>query len=133
MAQAWLSSRPWERPETQRFPDRWFLKLRPPDYCFTAATGYPRPEAGEDRLVPIQPSVQYRDGPVTARGTMGSETHRAAHPTGRPEELPEATDNPNRKALTDEETKEGPEDGSDQNNSESLHTSSRSPCCNPMK
>lgn len=50
-------------------------------------------------------------------GHDGSETHRAVHPTGRPEELPEATDNPNRKALTDEETKEGPEDRSDQNNS----------------
>lgn len=55
---------------------------------------------------------------VTARGTTGSETHRAAPPVGRQGELPEDTDDPNRKALATEETQEDPEDGSDRNNSE---------------
>lgn len=52
---------------------------------------------------------------------------------GRQGELPEDTDDPNRKALATEETQEDPEDGSDRNNSESFHASSPKPRCGPVK
>lgn len=91
LALAWQSSRPPRPPETQLSPDRWFRKLRSPEFCFTAAKGYPQgPGRGRAIFTPRASMVclvcaGHRAGRWNSEGNKHSPLPRAGRKAGAPD------------------------------------------------